>query len=251
MCLIVFALNAHPEWDLVVAANRDEFYQRPAAIANYWADKPHILGGRDLAARGTWLAVDARGRFAALTNVRHQDRSDMPSSRGELVTHFLDSHHTPEHFHDAIETDLYGGYNLILDDGQYAWYHSNRYPSRALTPGIYGLSNAELNSDWPKVTSSVADFKHALASDNIEEALFSLLQDEAAAEDEHLPDTGVGIALERMLSPRFICTPDYGTRVSTVLLRNRERLIFIERQHMPEGDTVRFELTRQNSGTFG
>ena len=251
MCLIVFALNAHPEWDLVVAANRDEFYQRPAAIANYWPDKPHILGGRDLAAGGTWLAVDRRGRFAALTNVRRQDRSDMPRSRGELVTHYLDGDHSPQHFHSTVPAPNYGGYNLLLNDETSTWYHSNRQPSRALVNGIYGLSNAELNSPWPKVEGSVEDFGHALQSNALEENLFQLLRDDQRAEDAYLPDTGVGLELERLLSPRFIASPDYGTRVSTVVLRNRDRMVFIERQHVPNGEEVRFELSRQSSGTYG
>lgn len=251
MCLIVFALNAHPEWDLVVAANRDEFYQRPAAIANYWSDKPHILGGRDLAAGGTWLAVDRQGRFAALTNIRQSDRSDMPLSRGELVTQFLDNQHTPKDFHTTVTAHDYGGYNLILDDTANTWYHSNRYPSQKLSQGIYGISNGTLNSDWPKVSTSVAEFQTALTSNDLESALFDLMQNDTEAPDAALPDTGVGLAMERLLSPRFIRATDYGTRVSTVILRNREKLIFIEQQHVPMGTTVRFELSRQSSGTYG
>jgi len=251
MCLIIFGLNSHPTWDLVVAANRDEFYQRPASIANFWHDHSHLLAGRDLTAGGTWLGVDRRGRFAALTNVRQQDRADMPLSRGELVVKFLQGDSEPEHFHNNVSSEKYGGYNLILDDGNSHWYHSNRYTSQELQKGVYGLSNGELNCRWPKVEGGVNDFNIALESENLEQALLELLLNSMPAKDEDLPDTGVGIEIERKLSPRFIKSPDYGTRVSTIILRNHEKLIFIEHQHQPEGETIRFELSRQSSGTYG
>lgn len=229
MCLILFALDAHPRYRLIVAANRDEFYARPAAAAAFWTDAPQVFAGRDLAAGGTWLGITKTGRFAAVTNYREPGASKGVKSRGSLTKDFLVGNETPEDYLLEIEKEKndYSGFNLLVGDfgAEAKWkselyYFSNRAakPER-LIGGIYGLSNALLNGDWHKVETGKARLTKILqtSGEMNRQELFEILADRRAAPDFNLPQTGVGIERERVLSPAFIETENYGTRLSTVL----------------------------------
>lgn len=239
MCLILFALDAHPLYKLVLAANRDEFYQRPTAPADFWTDAPEVFAGRDLAAGGTWLGITKTGRLAAVTNYRDPNAAPGSKSRGDLTREFLTGNEPSADYlrNLARERGDYSGFNLLVGDfakDAELFYFSNRGSANAqkLTKGVYGLSNALLDTNWNKVETGKARFAKILQmSDEIFPAdLFSLLSDRAAAPDAKLPATGVGLERERVLSPAFIETENYGTRLSTVLTITREgRINFIER----------------------
>ena len=234
MCLILFAYRCHPDYPLVVAANRDEFHARPTKAMHGWPDKPGIVAGRDLQGGGTWLGLHQNGKFAALTNIRdpeEQGRS-WPRSRGEIVCSYLQS---PASALDYIETlrrelKFYAGFNLLLNDNnEFLHYFSGRTGEfRELEPGIYGLSNGELDTPWPKVVSGKSALAEVLESGPNIQDLLSILADTSIIPDIHLPDTGVGLAKERLLSPRFIRNPQYGTRCSTVVLRKANRETTVE-----------------------
>jgi len=236
MCLILFALDAHPRYRLVLAANRDEFYARPTAPAAFWDDAPHVLAGRDLEAGGTWCGTTTGGRFAAVTNYRdprtHQEEA---RSRGQLVADFLRGGMTPAEWLERLRRDGndYNGHNLIFGDGGGLHYFSNReeLPS-SVAPGIHGLSNHLLDTPWPKVTRGTEALAGLLAPemDPAPDDLFTILGDRTMAPDHLLPDTGVGVEQERLLSPIFITSPTYGTRSSTVILMERDgTCTFVER----------------------
>lgn len=227
MCLIVFACNSHPSYKLVLAANRDEFYDRPAAPADFWKDHPHVLAGRDLKGKGTWLGITRQGRFAAITNYRDPASFMFDAkSRGKLVKDFLC---------DKIGAHgaKYNGYNLILQDSGGFYYYSNRGGEKQkITAGIHGLSNHLLDTPWPKVVRAKKLMKEALKYKGtaLEEALYALLSDRRFPPPEKLPSTGIDKDWEKVLSPIFIKSPNYGTRSSTVLLVGRNRRVtFIEK----------------------
>ncbi|WP_309122533.1 NRDE family protein [Paenibacillus sp.] len=247
MCLILFAYRMHPTYRLIVAANRDEFYGRPTAPAQYWADDPRILAGRDLLKMGTWMGVTTTGRFAALTNVRNpQEVPTGKRSRGELVADYLKSDVTPEQYikQAARTRDDYPGYNLLAWDRDELYYYSNvgDAPQR-LEPGVYGVSNHLLNTPWPKVVRGREGLAELLKGngDPMTERLFDLLRHDAPAPDEHLPRTGVPLEWERLLSPMFVRSEAhaYGTRTSTVVFMSEEEIRFQERSRPEEGDMVR------------
>jgi uncharacterized protein with NRDE domain len=242
MCLVLIALGSHPDYPLIVAANRDEFYDRPTAPAGFWDDAPAILAGRDLKAGGTWLGIDRRGRFAAVTNYRQGQRErPAPRSRGHLVSDFLTTSIGVRDYIQRAQADaaLYNGFNLIAGDARELLYFSNREDqARALQPGVYGLSNHLLDTAWPKVTSIKSAFGALLnrgASELIDE-LFVLLSDRNQPADDQLPRTGVGPEWERLLSSAFIASSHYGTRSSTVVLVGRDGAVaFAERNFGPGG----------------
>jgi uncharacterized protein with NRDE domain len=255
MCLVLIALDSHPDYSLIVAANRDEFYDRPTAPAEFWADAPSVLAGRDLKAGGTWLGVDQRGRLAAVTNYRQGEReSPAPRSRGRLVSDFLTGNTGALEYIERVQSDadLYNGFNLIASDAGGLFYYSNRGGRvRTLAPGVYGLSNHLLDTPWPKVASAKSVFGTLLSgkSSELTERLFTLLSDRSQAADDLLPSTGVSHDWERLLSSAFIATEQYGTRSSTVLLVGRNgSILFIERSFGPRGapgNEARFELQAQ------
>jgi uncharacterized protein with NRDE domain len=223
MCLAVLALGMHPRHALVIAANRDEAHARPTAPAAWWGEG--WLGGRDLAAGGTWLGVTREGRWALLTNVRDPSRHDPAApSRGRLVTDFLDSGAEPgAAMHAVVESGApHNGFNLLggrVDDAHWA---SNRAAGvRALPTGIHGLSNHLLDTPWPKVVRTKAALAAWCAStthgDDDVEPLFAMLRETWIAPDAELPQTGVTLERERLLSAPFIVSPVYGTRCSTVV----------------------------------
>lgn len=221
MCLILLAWQAHPDFPLVVAANRDEFHARPSASADFWGEAPEIFGGRDLTAGGTWLGARRGGRFAAITNVREPGSPASRLSRGALTSGFLRGQETPEAYAKAIDPGLYAGFNLLLADNEALVYVSNRDPGHLrLAPGIYGLSNHRLDTPWPKLVKARTQFAQALTALPDEQAFFELLADRQVVADAALPATGVSLEWERRLSAIFVCSPDYGTRASTLLWRN-------------------------------
>lgn len=237
MCLIVFSREQHPDYRLVLAANRDEFYERPTAPAAFWDDAPEVLAGRDLKAGGTWMGVTRAGRWAAITNYRDPSAHDPDApSRGHLVADYLRTAAEPETYLSnlAPEADRYNGFNLLVGTVETAYYFSNREGTvREIGPGLYGLSNHLLDSAWPKVERGKRKLAGALERDEIRpEPLLDLLHDTARPVDERLPDTGIGLAGERVLSPLFIQSDNYGTRSSTVLLIAWDaQVTFVERTY--------------------
>ena len=221
MCLVLLVWRLHPQYPLVVAANRDEFHARPAARAGWWTDRPQILAGRDLQAGGTWLGVTRRGRFAALTNYRdpEQRRADA-ASRGALVAHMLASDTSVAEGLTYLR-DVGAGYNafnLIFSDGErLGIFESALGTGRELPPGIYGLSNHLLDTPWPKVQDGKSRLESALSGLNDTAPLLILLRDDRPAPDDRLPGTGVSLEWERLLSSAFVRAPDYGTRCSTII----------------------------------
>lgn len=229
MCLIVFAWRLTPSSPLLAAANRDEFYDRPASPANWWNDHPNIYAGRDLQAGGTWMGIarasQSGSRFAAITNIRapHAVKADAPS-RGTLVSDYLKSSMTPSEYIATIRENAhqYNGFNLLIGDkDSLVWFsnhgHDNPLNGRPLPPGVYGLSNALLDVPWPKVVRTRAQFSSLLCQHAPEDAYFEMLSDTTPAPDIRLPDTGVSLEMERLLSSVCIKSPTYGTRVSTLV----------------------------------
>ncbi|WP_248750884.1 NRDE family protein [Pseudomonas sp. MWU15-20650] len=224
MCLIVFAWRPGHAQPLIVAANRDEFYARPSLPLAQWPDAPQVYAGRDQEAGGTWLGVNAEGRFAALTNIRNPHQPPARKSRGELVARFLSgSLPIDDYLADVNGRSIeYAGFNLLLGTRDELWhYNANEIDPTLLAPGVYGLSNAGLDTPWPKLVKAKAALK-ALLEHPQPEALLGLLSDTQTAPFADLPDTGVGLATESLLSSVFIASPSYGTRASTALIVNAD-----------------------------
>lgn len=239
MCLVLFAYNCHPKYQLVVAANRDEFYERPALPAGFWPDDPSILAGRDLREGGTWMGITTSGRFAVLTNYRDPSRFKADrKSRGHLVQNYLSSQLNPSAYIESlgdISTD-YNGFNLLFGSIQRLFYYSNHEGDiRPIEAGIHGLSNALLDDPWPKVAKGRQALEQVLQKSSIvAEDLFSMMASQERPDDQDLPQTGVGLEMERMLGPVFVTSSNYGTRVTTLLLVDRHnRTEFFERSFVP------------------
>jgi uncharacterized protein with NRDE domain len=238
MCLIVFAWRPGHAQPLVLAANRDEFYARPTLPLTQWPDIPSVYAGRDLEAGGTWLGIGADGRFAALTNIRDPGQLPALKSRGELVARFLTgSLPVAEYLSEVVpRAGEYGGFNLLLGDGNELWHYNARdaRPQR-LSGGVYGLSNAGLNTPWPKLLKARAALGEVL-DDPQPQALLALLSDPQPALVAELPDSGVGLATETLLSSVFIASPAYGTRASTALIVHADGTRhMVERSFGPHG----------------
>jgi uncharacterized protein with NRDE domain len=230
MCLIVFAWRVIPGVPVVACANRDEFYDRPSAPAAPWPEHPNLIAGRDLEHGGSWMGITREGangpKFAALTNIRAPGdvRPNAPS-RGELVADFLKSSLSAAEYLGLVQArgDVYNGFNLVLGDRTALYWYSNRAGDdprngQPLEPGrIYGVSNGLLDAPWPKVTRTKAQFASLLCQGAPEDAYFEMLADTTRAPDMRLPETGVPLDLERVLSAVCIETPGYGTRTSTVV----------------------------------
>ncbi len=236
MCLIVFAWKLIPGAPLIAAANRDEFYDRPAAPASWWDDHPQVYAGRDLRGGGTWLGVSRAGRFAALTNIRApSERRDGAPSRGALVADYLTGEDSPSEYVARIKarTDDFNGFNLLIgDDHTMIWYsnrdHGDARNGEPLEPGIYGLSNDRLDAPWPKVVRTKAQFASMLCQGAPEDAYFDMLSDTTRASDCRLPKTGVSLEMERLLSAVCIESPTYGTRVSTVVQLRADKSVSLD-----------------------
>lgn len=251
MCLINFQFHAHPNYKLIVAANRDEFYGRPTAPAQFWDDEPTILAGRDLLQMGTWLGVTKQGRFAALTNFRDPAHMGVGKvSRGDIVRSYLAGDTSPQDFLTSVHKnkDDYTGFNLLVGGPDELFYYSNiQQEIREVSSGTYGLSNHLLDTPWPKVERGRTNLKtYVMGQEKVDpDALFKILADDEIAPDKDLPETGVGLELERQLSPLFIKTPDYGTRSSAVLLVDKDNhFTFVERT-FDQG-----QLTKEDRFTF-
>ncbi len=236
MCLLSFAIDSHPLYRLVLAANRDENFIRPTAPAHFWKDAPQVLAGRDLEAGGTWLGVSRDGRLAALTNYYGPDEyAPDKLSRGRLVTEFLlGCISADEYLEDLHRTGgVYNGFGLVFSDTATLHYYTNRGASvPGIAAGVHGLSNHLLDTRWPKVVSIKSGLKKVVDNGDVinPEELFTLLSDRNRYPDHALPDTGVGIDRERSLSSIFVSREGFGTRCSTVILVGRDnRMTFLER----------------------
>lgn len=237
MCLILFAKNCHPKYKLIVAANRDEFYQRRTQQADFWESDPNILAGRDLEAGGTWMGISTKLELAMLTNFRDPSsiKEDAPS-RGELVVDYLQNDLDPESYlsQHAAQGNRYNGYNLICGTPDSLYYYSNYQEGvHPITDGIHGLSNALLNTEWPKIKRGKRQLQQLITTEVLEpEHLFEMLYDDLKASPDELPSTGVGQDTELMLSPMFIKSNNYGSRCSTVLLIDKNsNATFVERTY--------------------
>jgi uncharacterized protein with NRDE domain len=254
MCLILFAYDVHPAYRMILAANRDEFYDRPSAPADFWPKHPQVLAGLDLKEKGTWLGVTREGKFAAITNYRDPATwEDGAPSRGKLVSNYLAGSSGAEKYLKKISllAQQYNGFNLLLGDANDVFVYSNRGEAQKLHPGVYGLSNRLLDTPWPKVRRGKKMLKTALAEkgDALEEALFRMLADRHVPPDSQLPQTGIHLEWERVLSPMFIESPVYGTRASTVLLiAKNNRVKLVEKSYQGGQDpwvTSRFSFLRE------
>lgn len=245
MCLLVLAWQSHPRYRLIVAANRDEFHDRPSAPLGWWVDDPRILAGRDLRGAGTWMGAARSGRFGVVTNFRELERPAAGApSRGDLVTRFLAATTSPQDYCDDLHqcASRYAGFSLLLGGPRSLHYYSNRGESAAvpLERGIYGLSNHRLDSPWPKLLRTRTRLAELIAADDVSPArLFTLLADRTPADLDETPDTGLPPEWERALSSPFVVHERYGTRCSTVLLVEYDgRTTMCERRFDESGSTT-------------
>lgn len=254
MCLILFANEIHERYKLVLAANRDEFYGRPSLKVEYWPSNTNILAGRDLEAGGTWLGITGQGRLAALTNYRDPLREvESPLSRGKLVSDYLQGIELPEQYLAKVkeERHCYKPFNLLTGNQDTLYYYSPlKNQVTAVESGVHGLSNSFLDTPWPKVSKGKRLLTELLSKEVLSsQELLEMLMDQEVFEDHRLPDTGVGIELERTLSAMFIKGPKYGTRASSVLLIDRNNHVtFTERslnENEQEFTEVHFEFDIQ------
>jgi len=272
MCLIVFAFDDHPDYQLVLGANRDEFYERPTTPARFWKDAPNVLAGRDEKAGGTWMGVTRSGSWAAITNVRNPGSHDPDApSRGRLVANYLEQEPDPRTYLEQVDADAYNGFNLLVGTSDEVWYLSNVDNGvQNVSAGVHGLSNRILNAPWPKVEAArerlrslsldapddvgpaadggdrpeAGDPRLPESADDPVAAVLDLLEDREPFPDDALPDTGVGLETERMLSPLFIESDTYGTRSSTVLLVARDGTVTFAEKTFHSGTA---EATRRFS----
>ena len=224
MCLILFSYQPDSDRRLWLAANRDEFHQRPTMPARTWPQQPTIIAGQDLQAGGTWLGITKQARFAAITNYRQPNSAEGTISRGALCADFLASNLSCLDYLSAVQQhkDQYSGFNLLLDDGIDCYYYNNiQNQITRLVAGYYGLSNAFLNTPWPKTIGGLNALKEAESNHD----LVKLLADKTLPQDTRLPNTNVGIKTERLLAPRFILSPEYGTRASTIVSISQQVLL--------------------------
>jgi uncharacterized protein with NRDE domain len=244
VCLLVFAWNAHARYRLVLAGNRDEYHARATDAAGWWPDSPDLLGGRDLEAGGTWLAVARDGRWGVVTNYREiADSGPAQRSRGELIVDFIHGNMPPQAFGPARETlaSQYAGYSLLVGDRDSLHYFTNRgAPSSPLPAGIHGLSNERLNTPWPKLERTRRRFEGLVAAgDPAPETLFELLADREPATADQVPRTGLDMALERLVSAPFVISQSYGTRSSHIVLAGHDDHVrFLERRFDAAGSTL-------------
>ncbi len=238
MCLIVFAYKTHPNYKLILAANRDEFYDRPTTTADWWEDHPTILGGRDLKAKGTWMGVDKEGRFAAVTNFRDLSNiRDDARSRGDLPVDFLRNGNSSKEYIEEVlkRASEYNGFNLLTMDNE--MIHISNYENKinTLSEGVFGLSNALLDTAWPKVERSKRSFESQINKGFQLEDLITLMQDEEVAIDNDLPETGLPLEMERAVSAMCIRTPNYGTCCSTAITIDYDGNVEFIEQSYPVG----------------
>lgn len=254
MCLIFFAINHHPKYAFILAANRDEFYARPTAPALFWKEQPDLLAGQDLQEigntfPGTWLGINKSGRLAMVTNYRDLRKiKSKASSRGKLVSDFLCGQKEGFQYLSSVETvaDQYNGFNLLVGDASQLYYFSSEQKGiKTLNSGIFGISNHLLDTPWPKVINGKKKFSTILSSgkDIHPELLLDMMQDSIQAPEDQLPDTGVGTTREKMLSPAFIESEDYGTRCTTIILiKKNGEVSFTEKSYKTSTELRQFEF---------
>ncbi len=251
MCILFIAVKQHPQYPLIIAANRDEFYRRPTKPSGFWAGLDGVLAGKDEQAGGTWMGVSHSGKVAALTNIRApQTLMENARSRGELVLDYLVENVADTAYlaHLRKSAEAYNGYNLLYGNWHDLKVYNNHTDTlEPLQSGFYGLSNADLNSPWPKINAGVQALEqHCQSQDELDcETLFQLLRDESKAEDHLLPSTGVPYQWEKQLSSIFINTPEYGTRSSTLLLVDRDAHVTWHERSYDEEATVTANKTYQ------
>lgn len=252
MCLIVFSFKNHPEYPFILAANRDEFYGRPTQAAHIWQTSPKIVAGKDEKAGGTWLGISKNGRFAALTNHRKMDDiKEDTTSRGIIVKDFLLSRDNPRKYLAELQKkgDQFNGFNLIAGTFNDLYYISNRKEGvHKIQPGNHAVSNAFLDTPWPKTEEVSESFSKIVKEERVdEEKLFNMLQSDKTYPLEKLPDTGLAKDLEKAVSSIFIETDNYGTRSSTIVTVDNNRTVhFAEKSYIPgskeTGKIVRFDF---------
>ena len=250
MCLIAWNWQPDTEQPLLLIANRDEYYARPARPLHHWTDAP-LCAGKDLQAGGTWLGLAPGGRMAALTNVRdlrHQ-RTDAPS-RGALVSNFLSNQISARDYLESIAARAaqYNAFNLLVYDGQsLLGFESQTARMVPLQPGIAAVSNAGFDTPWPKLVALKGGLEHWVAQQGTSqsphrEALFEMLAKDQVAQDAQLPDTGISLERERALSSAFIRGSHYGTRASSLIELRRNSAHFVERSFDAQGRTGEVSL---------
>jgi uncharacterized protein with NRDE domain len=235
MCLIVFAYKSHNKYKFILASNRDEAYKRPTMDAHKWEQKPFIIAGKDMEQGGTWLGINEKGLFAAVTNYRQPAlNTENKLSRGVMLTDFLSGSLDSADYLEKLagKAELYNGFNLLIGDPENLYYFSNiEQIIKKIEPGLYGISNALFDTPWPKVEFAKKKLAEAISSDDVSEAeIFTMLANEAVFPDDLLPDTGLGLEIERKLSPLFIKSGFYGTRSSNIVTIDYDNNVnFIER----------------------
>ena len=252
MCILFIAVDQHPEYPLVIAANRDEYYRRPSREMHWWRDRPGVLAGRDLLAGGTWLGMHRGGAFAAVTNFRRPMACpEGMRSRGELVARFLDGQGNVASFASFLnrEHNQYNPFNLVFGhpSGLLTWGHDDPV-ARPLSSGFHSVSNGPMDHLWPKMSRGVSELSRLIGSDDVltADALLPIMLDQTQVPDGELPDTGFDLARERALSPIFVRGTDYGTRTTTILLFGQGAVDITEYRH--DGRTSglsksRFQIT--------
>lgn len=242
MCLILFAYRSHPDYPLVLAANRDEYYRRPTQPLDFWQDKADILAGRDLEGMGTWLGINRNGRWSALTNFRGAAVPlAAPPSRGDLVRDYIAGMAPPADYLEHVRDvgSRYGGFNLVVGDSTDVFYYTNQaHDIHHFQPGIHGISTCLLGVEWPKITRGKAGMSHRISGGQeiTTEPFFQLLQDATIPPEDDIPRTGMDRDWERTLSPLFIESDTYGTRSSSVILIEKTgKVTFAERTHVKNG----------------
>lgn len=246
MCLITFAYRVHKKFPLILLGNRDEFYQRPTRSAQLWEQEgyPSILAGKDLEAGGTWMGINKDGRWAALTNYRDLTAfKDNAPSRGDLVLNFLKGNNNPQQYLENLCSNNinYNGFNLLVGDDSHLFYYSNQLAQIwEVEPGIHGLSNAFLDTPWPKVSSTKQQLKNAVLKNTISpKNLFSIMGDTAKVSVENLPNTELSLEKEQLLSAIFIASKDYGTRCTSLILKEKnKRIKFFEQNFGEDGSSI-------------
>ena len=240
MCLIIFKFQPDEHYKLILVANRDEYHQRETVPAGYWPNQPHIFGGIDNVGGGSWLSTDSSGRLAALTNVRKPPyRDDTKLSRGHLVRDFLSQQRPAPDFIKQLKSrsSNYGLFNLLIMDDTGLWHYSNdSLQVEKVSAGIHGLSNARLDTPWPKLSTARTAFEQSLAANKVDHLqLLSVMQSQIKPQDSDLPNTGIGLEFERFLSPIFIQGKDYGTRCTTLLTVDHTAVRFLELSYASDG----------------
>lgn len=250
MCIVLFSYKNTPGYKLILIANRDEFLVRPTAPLAWWPENKDILAGKDLQDGGTWLGVSRLGKFAALTNYRELPVEKTSfQSRGEIISDYLSAANMPIDFLLELRkrSSQYRGFNLLLGNADSLWYYSNRGDGLLeVNPGIHGLSNHLLNTDWPKVLRGKTLLAEALRANTFdEEDLFNILHDNVQPDEKNLPDTGIGREWEKKLAPIFISSETYGTRSSAIFtIADNGRLSFSERTYMHDSFGLKTETER-------